>query len=230
MNIITTYEDTLISYKLYRILPKIYAVEIKNQYDRGMLFCCFQEFYESPYDEIRGKYFTLTQFMKMYNEKRNDTLFRYTLDWVGYNIPSKVLSSALDRVEAYEYSEYMEDIYVDCRVDSDKCGHNPDDFYLIGIDDVNSELCDHEIAHGLYYTNKEYRKEIDQLIGQMSESKYEKLRKSMIKIGYQDKMSIIDDEIQAYMIDSKNKKFLQTFNKYKNHGTRISRSNLEKDN
>ena len=42
-----------------KIKPNIYSVIIKDDYDRAMVFCRYQEFYESPYNEIRGKFFTL---------------------------------------------------------------------------------------------------------------------------------------------------------------------------
>ena len=41
-----------------QIKPNIFAVSIKDNYERTMLFCRYQEFYECPYEEIRGKFFT----------------------------------------------------------------------------------------------------------------------------------------------------------------------------
>ncbi len=45
------------------IRPQIFAVVIKDSYQRTMLFCRYQEFYESPYKEIRNKFFSWEKFM-----------------------------------------------------------------------------------------------------------------------------------------------------------------------
>jgi superfamily II DNA or RNA helicase len=58
---------------------------------------------------------------------------------------------------------------------------------------------DHEIAHGLYFTNNEYKKLVSKLIKQIKPTHYEKLKKKLIKMGYVDDKKIIDDEIQAFM-------------------------------
>jgi predicted unusual protein kinase regulating ubiquinone biosynthesis (AarF/ABC1/UbiB family) len=57
----------------------------------------------------------------------------------------------------------------------------------------------HEIAHGLYFTNKEYKKKVNELIGNIKPTHYDKLKKKLIKMGYVDDKKIIDDEIQAFM-------------------------------
>lgn len=222
---ISTYESDLISYKLWKALPGVFAVEIPDSYDRGMLFCCYQEFYESPYKEIRGKQFGLIYFMKMYKEKRGDVSFNYTTDWHGYNIPSNILFSALESVETYDYKWVMLSIYGECYINCDT------DFYVIGVDSVSSNLFNHELAHGLYYTNKQYKKEMNKLVNDMADKEYSKMKAMLLRMGYRNNKDIINDEIQAYMVDDKEDKFLQIFNKYKNHGTKaISRSGLEEDN
>jgi hypothetical protein len=57
----------------------------------------------------------------------------------------------------------------------------------------------HEIAHGLYFTNKEYKKKVTELINNIKPIHYEKLKKKLIKMGYVDDKKIIDDEIHAFM-------------------------------
>jgi predicted unusual protein kinase regulating ubiquinone biosynthesis (AarF/ABC1/UbiB family) len=51
----------------------------------------------------------------------------------------------------------------------------------------------------LYFTNKEYKKEITKLINKIRQSHYEKLKKKLIKMGYVNDKKIIDDEIHAFM-------------------------------
>ena len=67
----------------------------------------------------------------------------------------------------------------------------------------NGGVMNHEIAHGFYYTNPQYKVEVDYLIGDINHRDYEHLKKVLIKGGYSDDKTIIDDEIQAYMSTGK---------------------------
>jgi hypothetical protein len=87
---------------------------------------------------------------------------------------------------------------------------------------------DHEIAHGLYYTNRSYKKEVTKLINNIKLTHYEKLKKKLIKMGYVDDKKILDDEINAFMstglyngMDTKElkvyeKEFKSNFKKFNN--------------
>jgi predicted rRNA methylase YqxC with S4 and FtsJ domains len=100
------------------------------------------------------------------------------------------------------------------------------DWYLIGASSKDLKTLDHEIAHGLYYTNKEYKKEVEKLINNIKPSHYEKLKKKLTKMGYVDDKKIIDDEINAFMstglyngLDTKElkkyeKEFIRNFKKF----------------
>jgi hypothetical protein len=55
------------------------------------------------------------------------------------------------------------------------------------------------MAHALYYTNPEYKRNCDALISKIKKSDYNKLNKALVGIGYLDNKKIIDDEIQAFM-------------------------------
>ena len=46
-------------YKLYKIAPKLFCVEMPNTYDLSMLFVRYQEYYESPNPKFRNKAFKL---------------------------------------------------------------------------------------------------------------------------------------------------------------------------
>lgn len=178
-----------------KIKPNVYAVVIKDDYDRAMLFCRYQEFYESPYKEIRNKFFTLETLMRIYTKKNKKDLFTYPTDWTGYNIPSDVLYSAFDKfgesLSTYDY--IMRDIVYYCEKESRK---KP--FYLIGVDKIKSDTMDHELAHGLYHTNVAYKESVDKLIRDLPKKDYNFAKRELIKMGYVNEKRIIDDEIQAF--------------------------------
>ena len=213
----------LVKGELKELKPRIFGVSIKDDYDRSMLFCRYQEFYESPFKEIRGKYFSLEKLMRVYKTHWKKDTFTYPIDWTGYNIPSNVLNKAISvfGLPANEYDIIIREIIDFCRK------KYPDDlWYLIGADGFTSKTMDHEIAHALYYTNSSYKKDVTRLIKNIKLEHYEKLRKKLVKMGYVDNKKIIDDEIQAFMstglyngLDTKELKkyeqlFIDNFKKY----------------
>jgi hypothetical protein len=201
--------NLLVKGEVKELHPNIFGVSIKNDYDRAMLFCRYQEFYESPFKEIRGKKFSLEKFMWLYKTKNKKPTFTYPEDWAGYNIPSNILLRAHNvfKSNKSEYDEIMSNIIFFCENHSLSFGKPRTKWYLIGADNFKSTTMDHEIAHGLYYTNRDYKNICDGLISEIKKKDYNKIKGSLIKIGYVDDKKIIDDEIQAFMSTGLNKTF-----------------------
>jgi hypothetical protein len=183
------------------VSPRIYCATVDDDYDRAMLFCRYQEFYESPYKKFRNKPFTWMEYMKHYKEAWKKRTFTYPDDWSGYNIPGNVVEKANNVFyKQTEYDHIMNDIYFYCAIDSqNKNDGTRCNWYLIGASSKDVKTMDHEIAHGLYFTNKVYKKIVDTLISNIKPTHYEKLKKKLIKMGYVNDKKIIDDEIQAFM-------------------------------
>jgi hypothetical protein len=193
----------LVKGELKEVAPHIYCVAVEDAYDRAMLFSRYQEFYESPIKGIRNRFFTLEGLMKRYRDHYKKETFTYPEDWAGYNIPSYSLEKAIEKFgDKYmtEYDEIMQHIVSECETKSyslNNCTkHN---WYLIGTDNFKSRTMNHEMAHALYYTNSEYKRNCDALISKIKKSDYNKLNKALVGIGYLDNKKIIDDEIQAFM-------------------------------
>ena len=148
------------------IIPRIYCAQIDDDYDRAMLFCRYQEYYESPYKKFRGKRFTWMEYMRYYKDMWKKRTFTYPDDWAGYNIPSNILDGGVDAFyKETEYDVIMNDIYFYCSIDSqNKNDGERCDWYLIGASSRDVKTMDHEIAHGLYFTNTVYKKMVDILI------------------------------------------------------------------
>ena len=217
--------EGLVSGKIIKILPRVYGVVIKDDYERAMLFCRYQEFYESPYDEIRGNLFTLEDFMNLYRKERKTKNFEYPTDWSGYNIPSSILIKASNLFYSSnninQYDPIMLKIIDYCSNDCDG-----EDFYLIGTDKSISVIMNHEISHALYYTNIEYKKEANNLISEIKKKDFKFVKDKLLDIGYVDDKKIIKDEMQAFFstglystfdtedIKKYTDKFINNFNKY----------------
>ena len=208
--------------------PNIFGVSIEDNYDRALLFCRYQEFYESPIKKIRGKFFTLPTLMREYKNYTDMDTFTYPRDWAGYNIPSHILWRAYDTFykDRNEYDKVMSDIIYFCENYPLRFNKPRTKWYLIGADSFDSNIMNHEIAHGLYYTNKEYKKNCDKLISKIKKSDYNLMKKILFEIGYSDDKKIIDDEIQAYIstglhgnfsgdrIKKYQKEFIENFKKF----------------
>lgn len=213
--------------EVVEILPNIYGVSIKDHYERTMLFCRYQEFYESPYKEIRGKFFTWEKFMMVYKKKMGNNYFSYPIDWEGFNIPSKVIERAINvfSKDKGPYDEIMSDIWYYCENYPLKFEKPRTKWYLIGYGD-NIKTLNHEVAHGLYHTNRKYKSEMDLLVSKIKRKHYNQIKKVLIQMGYVDDKKIMDDEIQAYLstglykgfddeqISTYQSEFQSTFKKY----------------
>jgi hypothetical protein len=191
----------LVKGKIKEVKPRIYCVQVDDDYDRAMLFCRYQEFYESQYKKFRGKPFTWMEYMRYYKNAWKKRTFTYPDDWAGYNIPSNSLQKSHGMFcKDTEYDTIMNDIYWYCAKDSiEKNDGTRCNWYLIGASSKDLRTLDHEIAHGLYFTNLEYKKEVTKLIKSIKPTHYEKLKKKLIKMGYVNDKKIIDDEINAFM-------------------------------
>ena len=190
----------LVKGNVREVFPKIFCVTIDDNYDRAMLFCRYQEFYESPTKKFRGKYFSWAQYMRHYKDFWKKDTFTYPIDWSGYNIPSTIVEKGLDVFnKETEYDVIMNDIYYFCENYPLRLGDSRGKWYLIGASSKDLRTMDHEIAHGLYFTNKNYRLQMLVLLTSIPKKTMDKIDKKLIKMGYVNDRKILDDEAQAFL-------------------------------
>lgn len=147
-------------------------------------FMRFQEYYENPF--WQDKIFTIGQFREWYSVKYGADTYKY--DWHGFNIPSEVLipfKKGLFDPLTNEENQLLQFFK-----------YRNDTFYIIGAN--TEDVLSHELCHALYYTNHEYKKEINKiLLKYKSQTKI--AEKHLINKGYSKK--VILDELQAYILD-----------------------------
>jgi len=197
-------------YEIKEVKDRVFAVIIPNHYDRAMTFCRVQEFYESPNPDFRGKHFNIWDFIEWYSKEHKDA-FTYAFDWGGFNIPLPVA------LECYEGKENR----------NPRKGYNG--VRSMPANDTESDTFMHEVAHGLYYTNKEYKELMDEITDAIPLDIRMKFRNNLISMGYTD--GVVYDEIQAYLtwhneytkfskgvpkkiLKQLNKEYQKVFNKY----------------
>ena len=98
-----------IKFKIKQVKPCVFMISVKDRYDRGMLFCRVQEYYESPNFKFRNKIFSIWDYIEWYSREYNG--FTYPFDWSGYNFPLEVAENCyeLNKVENV-YDEVFKEI------------------------------------------------------------------------------------------------------------------------
>lgn len=184
--------------ELYKVADGIYCVVIESQQLRAFTFLRIQEYYESSSSEFQGNKFTWDKYIQWYKSSDGPTgekdVFTYGSDWSGFNIPSEAIENCMKEVDdPNRYDDLMVSIITEIKE------RENDKYYIIGVDelDVNSGLLDHELAHGFYYTDKEYRTKMNNLVNSLPKDEKKSISDVIIGIGYNE--SVLNDEIQAYM-------------------------------
>ncbi len=184
--------------ELIRLTDNIYFLKFKSEYDAAMCFLRYQEYYESTEPQFYRKSFTILDFMNWYSKNKSyHNVFTYPNDWAGFNIPSYVLDHLECSIADFNmYDKFMYDIRN--KIKTELINENKEEkFYLIGCSDLHDLIVKHELAHGLYYTNKEYFNAMQKL----NDSIPLKIKNHLTSIlsGMMYNQSVIMDEIQAYL-------------------------------
>ena len=139
-----------------------------------------------------GKRFSFWDYKEWYSSLKKGK-FTYTSDWSGFNLPLKIAVSCkeISRVETPYDKEMNKAINKICKTTDVKKA------YLIGVDSIKSNIFKHELAHALYYTDKVYKKSMDELTMSIGKKKLELFKIKLRSYGYCEKVLI--DEIQAYL-------------------------------
>ena len=177
------------------VSPGIFSLRFRTQYEACSTMMRIQEFYESPFKKIRGHVFTLEEYMDEYAKATGN--FTYTIDWGGFNVPDSVFRAFFDQFDLLEKEKHLKSLFTK-ELASDQT------FYVIGhyedkIEEIEIEsTLAHEIAHGKFYLDPEYKKESLKLVKDLV--KKDKIAKALIDMGYT--KNVINDEVQAYMATS----------------------------
>ena len=184
-----------ITYKIKEVKPNIFSVVIKDGYDRAMTFCRVQEYYESPNPKFRGQTFDMWDYIEWYS-KEYGRGFTYGYDWSGFNIPLEVAYNCYDTLQDVytPYDEIMEKIVHEIyEKNGDSCKG-----YIIGSENTKGDIFKHEVCHGLWSTNKKYKKLAKGLVRGIDPDHLQLFKRNLLDMGYTDK--VLEDEIQAYLM------------------------------
>lgn len=187
--------DSDFNIKFKKIGDHIVHIVMPDRNSLASAMIRFQEYYESPFPEIKGKVFTLG-YIKSLGSRDNRGINSYcgnelvNSDWSGYNFPGVVLDPFIKGL--------FDPLTVEESVIVDTLRYRTDNFYIIATygDNDPADALEHEIRHAMFGTSVKYRKEV---LKQLEKFKKEliPLRKCLTSWGYDE--GVLDDECHAYM-------------------------------
>ncbi len=191
------------------IFPGLIHLCFDTQYEMASTMIRMQEFYESPYEGIRGCYFTLEQYMDEFVKRRKDGVFTYLEEVAGCNVPGDAVNEFFNRFDdglmndLMEKEKHLKRVIDEAATEFYSMIPVPGNLYYViaTVPDDRDEV-KHEIAHAMYYLFPEYRKEMDSHLEAwgMDKELVGRLHRCLRKEGYAgDKFK---DELQAYFATS----------------------------
>ncbi len=184
-------------FKIKQVKPCIFLFEFIDKYDLCMHFLRYQEYYESPSSKFRNKNFTILDYMEWQAKTQGSGNFTYTTLWAGFNFPSQTMLKCMDNIiDVNKYDENMNEAYSECLKKIGKFSTIDNKFYIIGAMKDDYDILNHEVAHGMFYLNSAYKKEMTKLVGKLPVKICKYMKTMLTEMGYTERVFI--DETQAY--------------------------------
>lgn len=173
---------------LAEVEPHIFHVHMPTEFMLSATFLRFQEHFESP--EFRNKIFSLGEYKDWYRKSMGAGEFNYYESWAGFNVPD------------YTFNAFTEGRFNPLAPQEqallELVAKLPQPFYIIGTAGRdNGEYLRHEIAHGLFHVNPDYRKEVLAILKPLPTRP---IKQHLKEIGYCN--AVLTDEVHAYLGDS----------------------------
>lgn len=190
--------------KISRPLRGVVHLQFPSQKNLCSTFVRMQEFYESPYPEIRGQVFTLATYKALYCADHGKP-FSYFTDWPAFNIPVKVLKDFARKFKGQRtHSE---------RVVLRACEGAE---YVIAT--FQKADVEHELAHAMFYIDPYYRARASMLVARQtgfSPALARLLSRWLIREGYHE--DVLIEEMNAYLATNEVADWEETFQPATSH-------------
>jgi len=165
-----------------------------NQLNRSMIR--LQEFYESPFDDIRGKYFTVEKYKASFKKHNNTKVFKYWDVWTGDNIPGHIIRTFYEVYSEHKLNDF--ELQLKSYLTTHHLLNSKKKFYIVACVKGSAATMPHEIAHAFYYLDKKYKATMDRYTTQLDPKLYAHIQRILLKeYGYM--IAVVADEMQAYL-------------------------------
>jgi len=138
---------------------------------------------------IRGEHFTFDEFVDMYSDEKGDIDFFSV--WDGFNLSINTINKFLTKFTWSEITK-RESKVLEAIIGM------PDSGYIITCVNGDELTVKHELCHAKYHEIQDYRRKVLSILYSLPQSLRDDFKESLKVLGYID--SLIDDEMQAYII------------------------------
>ena len=186
-------------FEIEEIKLNVYHLEYDTQYNLTSSFMRLQEYYESPYEELKGKFFKHETFFDVYTELNHSKEFTYFTDWCGFNIPGL---AAKDFYKLFHNDFWNKERILFESLKNKIGAKNWRNIYIIGSNKCveQKETIVHELAHAYWYLYPDYKKEMESYLNDkslISQNKLDYMFDALKIMGYS--TEYFYDEIQAFL-------------------------------
>jgi hypothetical protein len=190
--------------KISEPLDGVLHIEFDNRLELTMSMYRFEEYYESPFPNIKGHVFGLEEFVSTYAKPTGK--LTYFKEWDGFNVPKSFMDSFInDYINEKEVFSKREQCVIEI-------WQKKDYKYIIATEpDSDSTTLPHELSHAKFSLNQQYKDATLDIINKIPTDIKELLRQGLINNGYMDNDTLIDDEIHAYLRTSDEEEFEEMF-------------------
>lgn len=169
------------------LTDKILEIRFASSYELCDATYLFSHHYEDP--EWNGKIFTRLELDEYYENKYADANW-WKKRWAGSNLPDNVFRPFIEG-QFIGLTDFENNLIQVVRGKSAP-------YYVVMTSESALYCRDHEIAHALWYTNKEYRDEAERILyaWKMFDTGLADPIAQLRKAGYSDK--VMDDELHVF--------------------------------
>lgn len=200
------------SIKSSLIRKGIVHIEHESQYHLTTAFMRLQEYYESPFDEFRGKFFKHESFFDRYAGSTSNKEFSYFTDWCGFNIPGYIARSFYDKFKDKDmWDKEIQLFEAIIKTIGIEIWSKNRDFYIIGSHkgEDQKQTIRHELAHAYWCLYPEYKKNMHSFLQNekyITRKQYNNMCHSLKSLGYD--TGVYEDEMQAFLSAGNNYEIL----------------------
>lgn len=185
-------------YYIEEIKPRIFCVTFLDHYQLCMTFARFSEAYEGGHPKFLDNPFTPEEFHEWESTQGDNLTFEYPDLWGGFNLHAPKVRETIKRglPGLNKWDQVFLTILSLCTSE-----YEDGNFAIIGVSlwslRNDEAIVNHELAHGLYSTNKKYKKKVDRIFNKIPGEKKDLILQVLAASDYRNNVWI--DETQAYL-------------------------------
>ena len=191
-------EGDKMSFSVNHPISGVLHLRFNSKIEQNLSMCRISEYFESPFEEIRDKIFTVDEFLKLYQplSYEGKTFWEY---FEGFNVP------------AFHVNNFYKNFIPTQREISIRSVWFKGDYkYLISdIETCSSDVLAHELAHANFAIDEDYHELVTTALQSIDTETFKILANDLKKIGYHD--GNIADELHAYLLTSTDEELTEIF-------------------